>query len=184
MQKTKFFLLSIILCTITHAFAQRVTLQAEQMSLEEVILSLKQQTAYGYVADSLVWKTGLSIIPCDEPVVNAESILYREERYTYLQALENGVALRISYPCVRAVMKGYPLLEGAIRQLAERQDGQYREQEAFRQLTVPERIEHVIARYFPLGSRISLHIQLMHMQTTDQLFRSYMRRSRNQTDNN
>lgn len=135
-------------------------------------------SAHTYYEDALEGRQPVELLLPDRFFLEAESVLYREERYAHLQALEDGLALRISYRSLRALMRKHPAFRGMLERLANVQDAMQRKSEAYRHLPLPERIDRFLARFGAVAYRLTLDVQALHMRVDADTFREYMRRNR------
>lgn len=134
-------------------------------------------TAHVYYEEGFGHKRPVELLLPDRLFLEAESVLYREERYAYLQALEDGLALRIAYPSLRALMRKHAAFRGVIEGLADAEDAIQREAEAFGSLPQAVRIDRFLARYGAVAHRLTMDVQLLHMRVDTDSFRAYMRRN-------
>lgn len=133
--------------------------------------------AHVYYEEAVGSKQPVELLLPDRLFLEAESVLYREERYAYLQALEDGLALRIAYPSLRPLMRKHAAFREVIQGLAEAEDAIQREAEAYRSLPGAVRIDTFLKRYGVVAHRITLDVQLLHMGVEEAAFRGHMRRN-------
>lgn len=131
--------------------------------------------AHSYYLEEPSDRQPLELLTSSKPFLDAEAVLYREERYAYLQALESGVGLRITYPSIRALMAKHPELRTAVQQFGRLQDEAFRALDHYHRLSAHERIDRFADRFGTLLHRLTLDIQLLHIRVNDDLFRNYMR---------
>lgn len=133
--------------------------------------------AHSYFLEGWDGKQPLELLVPDTVLLDTDALLHHEDRYAYVQALEAGRGLRISYASLRALMGIHPALRGAIERMAERNDVYLRSLAQRAALPVAERIEHFTRLYSPWQHRLTLEVQLLHMQVDEDTFRNFMRRN-------
>ncbi|SEM66044.1 cAMP-binding domain of CRP or a regulatory subunit of cAMP-dependent protein kinases [bacterium A37T11] len=136
----------------------------------------EQALAHTYFIQDMHKKCGLNICDWREPVVDTQALLYKEERNGFIEALEDGGALRISYPSLRALMQVYPVLREVMERLAEKQEKTYKALDEYLQCDAAKRYQQFAILHANILHRLTLEVQAMHVQVAPQYFLQYNRR--------
>lgn len=122
--------------------------------------------AYYYCTETLC-NRGLRIYRRYQLIVDTESLLYKNDRAEYLQALERGGLIGISYPNLRSLMRTHPSLHQAIQRLHRENEQYYRILSNYLVKPAAIRFREFTETNWEVASRISHAIRAMHVQVSN-----------------
>ncbi|HWK57301.1 MAG TPA: hypothetical protein VNQ80_08190 [Parapedobacter sp.] len=119
---------------------------------------------------------GIAIHRPHELIFQGESLLYADERFASLQALEPGGVLAIPYPALKQLMGAHGQVNAAVEAAARRQQRSLNQLGRFLGMPAEQRFKRFRERHHPLLHRLPHHIQAMHINISRTQLSRYIKK--------